>query len=231
MLNDKARGAAAPPPVQPIGLRHPFCFYYGHVAAFAKLRLLPQVSWLRCCLLQLAVRHASRHSRLYQGSRALLPPLPPLHAVRAVQEPASELDGVLSRGVDPSVLDPDQCHSHPAVPPAWPSQRQLERYVGELRRRLTAAMQQGVRCGRTLDGAEGEDGAGGAVPMHALCMVLEHERMHQVGPLFRGSKRDRAVLGTGMLHRPDLCAARRRPCATCWHSSARQTPLASGLQC
>lgn len=28
---------------QPIGLRHPFCFYYGHLAAFARLKVLPQV--------------------------------------------------------------------------------------------------------------------------------------------------------------------------------------------
>lgn len=28
---------------QPIQIRHPFCFYYGHVAAFAKLKALPQV--------------------------------------------------------------------------------------------------------------------------------------------------------------------------------------------
>lgn len=26
---------------QPIGLRHPFCFYYGHVAAFSRLKMLP----------------------------------------------------------------------------------------------------------------------------------------------------------------------------------------------
>jgi len=25
----------------PIAVRHPFCFYYGHVAAFAKLKILP----------------------------------------------------------------------------------------------------------------------------------------------------------------------------------------------
>ena len=28
----------------PISLRHSFCFYYGHVASFAKLKLLPEVS-------------------------------------------------------------------------------------------------------------------------------------------------------------------------------------------
>ena len=28
---------------QPIGLRHPFCFYYGHVAAFSRLKILREV--------------------------------------------------------------------------------------------------------------------------------------------------------------------------------------------
>ena len=30
--------------VQPIDVRHPFCFYYGHLASFAKLKMLPLVS-------------------------------------------------------------------------------------------------------------------------------------------------------------------------------------------
>ena len=30
--------------VQPIDVRRPFGFYYGHLASFAKLKLLPQVS-------------------------------------------------------------------------------------------------------------------------------------------------------------------------------------------
>lgn len=30
----------------PITIRHPFCFYYGHVAAFSKLKILPQVGAL-----------------------------------------------------------------------------------------------------------------------------------------------------------------------------------------
>ena len=29
--------------VQPIDVRHPFCFYYGHLASFAKLKMLPAV--------------------------------------------------------------------------------------------------------------------------------------------------------------------------------------------
>ena len=27
----------------PIAVRHPFCFYYGHIASFAKIKMLPEV--------------------------------------------------------------------------------------------------------------------------------------------------------------------------------------------
>jgi len=30
--------------VQPIDVRHPFGFYYGHLASFAKLKTMPRVS-------------------------------------------------------------------------------------------------------------------------------------------------------------------------------------------
>lgn len=86
---------------------------------------------------------------------------------------------MLSRGVDPSVLDPTQCHhSHPPVPPEWPSRAQLEAYVAGVRRQLLAAVRAGVS---TCEG-EATGGSGSArVSMRALCLTLEHERMHQVG--------------------------------------------------
>lgn len=31
----------------PIAVRHPFCFYYGHVASFAKIKMLPDVPMVR----------------------------------------------------------------------------------------------------------------------------------------------------------------------------------------
>ena len=31
----------------PIAVRHPFCFYYGHMASFAKIRLLPDMPVVR----------------------------------------------------------------------------------------------------------------------------------------------------------------------------------------
>ena len=32
----------------PISVRHPFCFYYAHMASFAKLKAFPQVGCVRC---------------------------------------------------------------------------------------------------------------------------------------------------------------------------------------
>lgn len=75
---------------KPIDLRHPFLFYYGHVASFLRLKVMP-------------------------------PAVP------------SALDEMLSRGIDPNVLDPSQCHSHPDVPDAWPTRDQLQSYVLEVR--------------------------------------------------------------------------------------------------
>ena len=99
---------------------------------------------------------------------------------------------ILSRGMDPLVLDPSQCHTHPAVPARWPTTAQLARYVADARRQLLAAVAQGVdtgapgNCGTAdANGHGGESVAIGtcqastSVPMHALCMALEHERQHQ----------------------------------------------------
>jgi dimethylhistidine N-methyltransferase len=108
---------------QPIGLRHPFGFYYGHVAAFSHLKLNPQ-------------------------------------------QPPSALDTMLSRGIDPLVLDPSKCHSHPEVPQTWPTQEELATYVAEAR-------------ASTLNAAKNSAGGDTADEMHAVLMSLEHERMHQ----------------------------------------------------
>ena len=39
---------------------------------------------------------------------------------------------MLSRGIDPNVLDPSLCHSHPDVPDAWPSKEQLLEYLSQV---------------------------------------------------------------------------------------------------
>lgn len=107
---------------QPIGLRHPFTFYYGHVAAFSRLKLVQN-------------------------------------------RKSSGMDEMLSRGIDPLVLDPSKCHSHPDIPQEWPSLLELKAYVEEARSEVLAA------AGKAHDASLQE--------MHALVMVLEHERMHQ----------------------------------------------------
>lgn len=114
---------------QPIGLRHPFGFYYGHVAAFSRLKLSPEC-------------------------------------------PPSPLDTMLSRGIDPLVLDPSQCHSHPEIPQTWPTKAELEVYVVEAR----ASTLEAARNACFATGAEKEESRDA---MHAVLMALEHERMHQ----------------------------------------------------
>lgn len=109
---------------QPIGLRHPFAFYYGHMSAFLRLKVLPHV-------------------------------------------PPTALDTMLSRGVDPIVLDPTQCHSHPEVPATWPSKPELEQYTAAVRADIMRLVQ------------AASAGHGGPLDMHALVMALEHEHMHQ----------------------------------------------------
>jgi hypothetical protein len=49
-----------------------------------------------------------------------------------VQIELSEFDVLYSRGIDPLVLNPSICHSHPEVPSEWPSKQQLLNYVAEV---------------------------------------------------------------------------------------------------
>ncbi|KDD76550.1 hypothetical protein H632_c185p0 [Helicosporidium sp. ATCC 50920] len=69
------------------------------------------------------------------------------------------LDHTFSRGIDPSVRDPQRCHGHPPVPAQWPGRQEVETYVARARDALR----------RGLAGAEES----------AACMALEHELMHQ----------------------------------------------------
>lgn len=78
---------------------------------------------------------------------------------------------VLSRGIDPDLSGPSRCHAHPAPPPAWPSEAELRAYVAGERARLEAAVAAGVGGGEAA-GASG-------ISMRGVCLVLEHERMHQ----------------------------------------------------
>lgn len=103
---------------QPISMRHPFLFYYGHVNSFTKIKALPHVT------------------------------------------PSSD-DVTFSRGIDPVVLDPSKCHSHPEVPPTWPSREEVIRYVAHTRAAVMEAVE-AHKCSPRM-----------------LQMGLEHERMHQ----------------------------------------------------
>lgn len=102
---------------KPIDVRHPFKFYYGHILAFAKLKLLPE-------------------------------DLP------------SPMDIMFSRGIDPNVVDPSKCHSHPEVPPEWPTREEIEGYVQKTRAKLLTAL------------------ARNGISSRLVLLALEHEYMH-----------------------------------------------------
>ncbi|KAG0553605.1 hypothetical protein KC19_12G024700 [Ceratodon purpureus] len=103
--------------MKPIDVRHPFKFYYGHIQAFAKLKLRPD-------------------------------------------EPSTPTDVMFSRGIDPNVVDPTKCHSHPEVPPEWPSRAEIEDYVQKTRVRILTAL------------------AAGEISSRLAILAIEHEYMH-----------------------------------------------------
>ncbi|KAG6541861.1 hypothetical protein Mapa_016689 [Marchantia paleacea] len=106
--------------LKPIDIRHPFCFYYGHLPAFAKLKIF-------------------------------------------ADEPAEDKDIMFSRGIDPLILDPSQCHNHPETPAEWPARDQIVAYASATRKKILKALHAGQFKGN-----------------HKLItFVLEHERMHQ----------------------------------------------------
>lgn len=103
--------------IKPIDVRHPFKFYYGHIQAFAKLKLL-------------------------------------------TNEPPAPMDITFSRGIDPNVVDPTKCHSHPEVPTEWPSRGEIEIYVQKTRAKLLAAL------------------AANQISPRLAILAIEHEYMH-----------------------------------------------------
>ena len=48
-------------------------------------------------------------------------------------QPASAMETLFSRGIDPSVLDPSMCHSHPDVPEEWPSREAIVTFAAKTR--------------------------------------------------------------------------------------------------
>ena len=55
----------------------------------------------------------------------------------AQEEPASKLDVMFSRGIDPDVSDPSKCHNHPDAPQEWPTKDQIVRYAQQVLPPLT----------------------------------------------------------------------------------------------
>ncbi|EFJ28475.1 hypothetical protein SELMODRAFT_441187 [Selaginella moellendorffii] len=71
------------------------------------------------------------------------------------------LNRVFSRGIDPFMLDPSRCHKHPETPAQWPDKETLRKYTMDGRARVLEYLRDGNP------------------DMRRLCLVLEHERMHQ----------------------------------------------------
>jgi ergothioneine biosynthesis protein EgtB len=84
--------------------------------------------------------------------------------------PAPAFDEMFSRGIDPDVDHPEQCHEHPAVPERWPDVDEVLAY----RDRVRAAV---------LGSIDAVAERASADPMaergRVFSMVVEHELMHQ----------------------------------------------------
>ena len=76
------------------------------------------------------------------------------------RDSASVTDVMFSRGIDPNVVDPTECHAHPEVPREWPSRGEIERYVTQTRTKVLTAL------------------AGGEISARCVIFALEHEYMH-----------------------------------------------------
>ena len=79
-------------------------------------------------------------------------------------------DDLFSRGIDPDVEDPAQCHDHPEVPDRWPDLDEVLAY----RDRVRAAVLASTGAVSAREGSHVM--AHGA---RVFSMVIEHERMHQ----------------------------------------------------
>ncbi|KAL4443671.1 hypothetical protein ABPG75_011408 [Micractinium tetrahymenae] len=116
------------------------------------------------------------------------------------QEPASELDQLFSRGIDPLVHDPSKCHDHPAPPQRWPDRAQVEVYVDSMRQKVLAAARATPAPGASAAGSGRGDAAEAVERMRRLCMVVEHERQHQETLCYMAAqqrKADAAAIAAG----------------------------------
>ncbi|CAM6124876.1 unnamed protein product [Calypogeia fissa] len=144
--------------VKPIDLRHPFCFYYGHVSSFMKLKLFPE-------------------------------------------EPASDLDTMFSRGIDPGVLDPTQCHEHPEIPAEWPKKEEIMAYVRANREKVLQSLATDMKIGNSK----------------LVAFILEHERMHQETLIYMMAQERKATFERTMTQSwqsNNLSTSREEPATT-----------------
>ena len=62
-----------------------------------------------------------------------------------MQEEASNLDTMFSRGIDPDVAQPHKCHAHPEAPPAWPPKADIISYVQQVQRSASQHISVGLQ--------------------------------------------------------------------------------------
>ena len=90
-------------------------------------------------------------------------------------------DELFSRGIDPDVDDPTQCHAHPDVPDAWPPLAEVLAYRHQVRRALRESVEAvSARAGSELMARDGR----------VFTMVIEHELMHQETLLYMMQRLD-----------------------------------------
>ena len=79
-------------------------------------------------------------------------------------------DEIFSRGIDPDVDDPAQCHDHPEVPDLWPAVEDVLAYRDRVREALRTSVDAvAARADTHLMARDGR----------VFSMVIEHELMHQ----------------------------------------------------
>lgn len=83
---------------------------------------------------------------------------------------APAFDDMFSRGIDPDVDDPEQCHDHPDVPERWP---EIDTVLG-YRDRVRAAVLASIDAVAERSSADPMARNG-----RVFSMVVEHELMHQ----------------------------------------------------
>lgn len=137
---------------QPIGLRHPFIFYLGHIPAFLDIML---------------TRHKADPDVMNEH--------------QPLTEPTVFAD-IFERGIDPDMDDPNQCNPHSLVPidrDGWPSIKSLLKYQQCVRNRLKLLLSRWEieDEGEDKDSSENYSNQRRRAG-HVVWMCFEHEAMH-----------------------------------------------------